>query len=47
MDVFERLKQAAAEDWKSYVGHSFVRALGAGSLPQEAFKAYLCRIICS
>ena len=41
MDVFERLKQAAAEDWKSYVGHSFVRELGAGSLPQEAFKAYL------
>lgn len=41
MDVFERLKQAAAEDWNSYVGHSFVRALGAGSLPQEAFKAYL------
>lgn len=41
MDIFERLKQAAAEDWKNYVGHSFVRELGAGSLPQEAFKAYL------
>ena len=41
MDVFDRLKQAAAEDWQAYVDHSFVRQLGEGTLPQEAFRAYL------
>jgi len=41
MDVFERLKQAAAADWQSYVGHEFVRQLGAGTLPEAAFRAYL------
>lgn len=41
MDVFERLKQAAAADWQSYVGHEFVRQLGAGTLPEVAFRAYL------
>ncbi|MGS1094200.1 TenA family protein [Aquamicrobium terrae] len=41
MDVFERLKQAAAADWQSYVGHEFVWQLGAGTLPEAAFRAYL------
>ncbi len=41
MDVFDRLKSAAAADWDCYVGHSFVRQLGAGTLPQPAFRAYL------
>ena len=41
MDVFERLKAAAADDWAGYVNHAFVRQLGAGSLPQAAFRAYL------
>lgn len=41
MDVFDRLKQAAAADWQSYVEHAFVRQLGEGTLPQEAFRAYL------
>lgn len=41
MDVFERLKQAAASDWQSYVDHEFVRQLGAGTLPEAAFRAYL------
>jgi len=41
MDVFDRLKQAADQDWQSYVDHRFVRELGAGTLPQAAFRAYL------
>ncbi|MGQ3671860.1 TenA family protein [Xanthobacter sp. TB0136] len=41
MDIFDRLKAAAADDWRSYVDHSFVRQLGAGTLPQDAFRTYL------
>lgn len=41
MGVFDRLKQAAADDWQAYVDHAFVRQLGEGTLPQEAFRAYL------
>lgn len=41
MDIFDRLKAAAAADWKSYVDHDFVLQMGAGTLPQEAFRTYL------
>lgn len=41
MDIFDRLKAEAAADWQSYVDHEFVRQMGAGTLPQEAFRAYL------
>lgn len=41
MDIFERLKAAAAADWASYVEHDFVRQMGAGTLPQAAFRTYL------
>jgi len=41
MDVFDRLKAAAAADWQSYVDHDFVRQMGAGLLPQAAFRIYL------
>jgi thiaminase/transcriptional activator TenA len=41
MDVFNRLKATAATDWQSYVDHAFVRQMGAGTLPQAAFRAYL------
>jgi thiaminase/transcriptional activator TenA len=41
MDVFDRLKAATASDWLSYVDHDFVRQLGAGTLPQAAFRFYL------
>ena len=41
MDIFDRLKSAAADDWSSYVDHSFVRQLGAGTLPEPAFRTYL------
>ena len=41
MDIFDRLKAAAASDWQSYVDHAFVRQMGAGTLPQAAFRTYL------
>jgi thiaminase/transcriptional activator TenA len=41
MDIFDRLKSAASADWESYVDHAFVRQLGAGTLPQAAFRTYL------
>lgn len=41
MDIFDRLKAAAADDWNSYVDHAFVRQMGAGTLPQAAFQTYL------
>ncbi|MBN9448965.1 MAG: thiaminase II [Bosea sp.] len=41
MDIFDRLKVAAAADWATYVEHDFVRQMGDGSLPQAAFRTYL------
>ncbi|MGE4372663.1 MAG: thiaminase II [Xanthobacter sp.] len=41
MDMFDRLKQAASHEWRSYVNHDFVRQLGKGTLPQAAFRTYL------
>lgn len=41
MDIFDRLKVAAAADWAAYVEHDFVRQMGDGSLPQAAFRTYL------
>lgn len=41
MDVFDRLKAAAAADWQAYVDHDFVRRMGAGTLPEAAFRTYL------
>lgn len=41
MDIFDRLKAAAAPEWNSYVAHDFVRQLGDGTLPQAAFRTYL------
>lgn len=41
MDIFERLKASAPVEWASYVDHAFVRQMGAGTLPQAAFRSYL------
>ncbi|WP_150461956.1 thiaminase II [Nesterenkonia ebinurensis] len=41
MTLFEELKTAAADDWADYTHHSFVQQLGAGTLPQAAFRNYL------
>jgi thiaminase/transcriptional activator TenA len=39
--LFGNLKARCADDWKSYVTHPFVRALGDGTLPRESFEHYL------
>jgi thiaminase/transcriptional activator TenA len=41
MDIFDRLKAATADDWAAYVDHEFVWQLGAGTLPEPAFRTYL------
>lgn len=41
MDLFDRLKAAAAPEWASYVAHDFVRRTGDGTLPASAFRTYL------
>lgn len=38
---FDRLKQNCSEEWRAYCEHEFVRQLGAGTLPMEAFQHYL------
>ena len=39
--LFGRLRRDAGLGWDAYVGHPFVRALGAGTLPEAAFRDYL------
>jgi thiaminase/transcriptional activator TenA len=39
--LFDRLKADAAPEWRAYVGHPFVHALGDGSLRKECFRHYL------
>src|SRR5690606_14487068 len=39
--LFERLKTAAAVEWRAYTHHPFVAGLADGSLPQAAFRRYL------
>jgi thiaminase/transcriptional activator TenA len=38
---FERLKIAAAAEWRAYVEHPFTTAMADASLPQPAFRHYL------
>jgi thiaminase/transcriptional activator TenA len=38
---FERLKSAAAAEWRAYVEHPFTDAMADASLPQPAFRHYL------
>ena len=39
--IFTALKARCPEHWDAYVRHDFVRALGAGSLPEACFRHYL------
>jgi thiaminase/transcriptional activator TenA len=39
--IYHRLRTACAEDWQAYVGHEFVKRLGAGTLPEACFRHYL------
>ncbi|WP_458526882.1 thiaminase II [Onishia taeanensis] len=38
---FRDLTAACQQDWRGYIEHDFVRALGAGTLEQNAFRHYL------
>ncbi len=39
--VFPALREAAGDAWTAYVDHPFVRGLGDGTLPAQAFRRYL------
>jgi len=39
--LFARLRAAAGRTWSAYVEHPFVAQLGAGTLPEAAFRRYL------
>lgn len=41
MSFFERLKAAAAAEWRAYTEHPFTHAMADGSLPEAAFRHYL------
>jgi len=41
MSLFDELKTAAAAEWHRYTHHPFVEQLGAGTLPEAAFRRYL------
>src|SRR6266480_780898 len=41
MSFFERLKTAAAPEWRAYTEHPFTNALADGSLAEAAFRHYL------
>jgi thiaminase/transcriptional activator TenA len=41
MSFFERLKTAAAAEWRAYAEHPFTDALADGSLTEAAFRHYL------
>ena len=40
-ELFERLKAACRPEWEAYTRHPFVLDLGAGTLPEAAFRYYL------
>lgn len=41
MNLFDRLKADAPKAWDAYVSHEFVKQLGDGGLPLDAFRHYL------
>src|SRR5436309_4480864 len=41
MSFFERLKTAAAPEWRAYTEHPFTEGLADGSLTEAAFRHYL------
>lgn len=41
MSLFQRLRADAAEPWRAYTEHEFVRQVAAGTLPTERFRDYL------
>ncbi len=40
-DLFSRLREACADEWRVYTDHDFVRGLADGTLPEACFRHYL------
>lgn len=40
-NLFDALKEACTPEWRGYVEHPFVKAIGDGSLPLASFQHYL------
>lgn len=41
MSLYDRLVEAAGDDWRAYVRHPFVERMADGTLPEAAFRHYL------
>lgn len=41
MSLFEKLKQAATAEWRTYTEHPFTNAMADGTMPEPAFRHYL------
>ncbi len=41
LGLYGQLRQQAGRHWQDYVTHPFVQSLGAGTLPESAFRHYL------
>ncbi|MBU2531929.1 MAG: thiaminase II [Alphaproteobacteria bacterium] len=41
MQLFDKLKRAADEEWREYTEHPFTEGMADGSLPEAAFRDYL------
>jgi thiaminase (transcriptional activator TenA) len=41
MGFFDRLKAAAAPEWRAYTEHAFTESMADGTLPEPAFRQYL------
>lgn len=41
LPLFDLLKSQASGEWQDYTRHEFLRQMGHGTLPQEAFRQYL------
>ena len=39
--LFAHLRTACGRDWSAFIGHPFVRLLGAGALDERCFRCYL------
>ena len=40
-ELFSRLRDACADEWRAYTDHAFVRGLADGTLPEACFRHYL------
>ena len=41
LNLFDQLKASHSDEWEAYTRHNFVKQLGLGTVPKEAFQHYL------